>query len=866
VRCASICVGIIAYEDRHYRESDKRLLHAVEDAEAFHRYTSTAFDEKDSRHYLLTDSSANFSGINRTFLKLKEEGHFEFLIFYLSGHGELLEEDTAAGGWFCLADAVPGAPSLNRSAIDRLLQMVEVDRVLLVMDCCFAEATISGSEFFARLDRCITRVFVVSARANQRSWEDDGLGRSIFSDVLLRALSTESDIADAKGQIDLEGRLLPLLREQVPLVTASRKGGAEQEPVVGGVSVSQTLLPMVTTRSLGRQLTVAETVGRRVRKSLGLIAVTLILSLFALELTIFHVVAIGSGEIHVRPGLPATYGLLPFHLGQEVDSGLRLDDLDQRDEDVFNRLSQGDLWGFATRQDDRGMKQWLSEIEGGLSVAKKKSIAVFAVGTASIFDPSEQPPPWVEAGFLARLKARPIDQVAREIYPPRDEVDVSCGEQAGLKIDETILSADPEVFEKEIAWRAMTAPKDPQGRADALANMLRLAAYRAFHQNDADVRSREFQAFVRAVRRLTKFSDDVPSVRAYTLGTLAPATVGWCSMYSKFALAALNSGGPDQEATEAPFWNTFVEAYRDGDPALLSPEQDLARIALEELARLAPISERTMKELDAIVRHPGADVARTTPAVSLLSALAPLQALPNATTDAMADAMGARNSDEFSALAAFGLLAANSRHLDPESLAKVVDWADDHLQADRTISVFHEALGYLARPGFFPKTYESLLVSRLSPASRFEPTATNYQGETLINATSDQAVVALGRAALVIEQPASVLERLANVVAARPTMRDRAVVVEGISRWRYDGEIDLPQAILDRLRAKRIDAIGRSLEVELASTRLAKLSHPSQEQTMEQLVSAWKMESEPELRIAIAQVIGEAATADYRQR
>jgi hypothetical protein len=230
----------------------------------------------------------------------------------------------------------------------------------------------------------------------------------------------------------------------------------------------------------------------------------------------------------------------------------------------------------------------------------------------------------------------------------------------------------------------------------------------------------------------------------------------------------------------------------------------------------------------------------------------------------MADATGSPAGDEeFSALAAFALLAANARYLDPETSTKVIAWADGHLEADRTLSILHEGLGYLARPGFFPKSYENLLVSRLSPASRFEPRATNYLGETIINATSDQAVVGLGRAALVSELSESVLERLANVIAARPTMPGRQVVVEGLSQRRYAGAKDLPQAILDRLRATRIDAIGRSLEVELASARLAKLLRYGEDRMVDALLAAWRIESEPEVRIAIAQLVGAAAVAEH---
>jgi hypothetical protein len=345
MRCASITVGITAYDHRRYRESDMRLLYAEEDAKAFFRYISTAFDEPASKHLRIDESAATLERLRSGFRELADQGRFDLLVVYLSGHGDL-SDGPSGEGWFCMKEAAPGRPSLDRRALDEWLPAISAARVLLLIDCCFAEAVVSGSEFFGRLDNAITRVFVASARAGQRSWEDDGLKRSVFSDVLLRALSTESDIADGDGQVDLEGRLLPTLREQVPLLTVARKDGQVQEPVVGGVSVSRTLLPVVTTQSLGRQLTISQTVGRRIRKGLGIAAAVLVISLVFIDLATYHIAVAGAGELHVRPGLRSTYYLLPFHFGQEIDTGFTLDDLHERKDSVFESLRQGDLWGF----------------------------------------------------------------------------------------------------------------------------------------------------------------------------------------------------------------------------------------------------------------------------------------------------------------------------------------------------------------------------------------------------------------------------------------------------------------------------------------------------------------------------------------
>jgi hypothetical protein len=172
------------------------------------------------------------------------------------------------------------------------------------------------------------------------------------------------------------------------------------------------------------------------------------------------------------------------------------------------------------------------------------------------------------------------------------------------------------------------------------------------------------------------------------------------------------------------------------------------------------------------------------------------------------------------------------------------------------MSVFHEGLGLLAQAGYFPSRYQNLLVAKLSPSSRFEPKTVNYQGETIINSTSDRAVVALGRAAVLGELPGNVLSRLGNTVAARPALVDREVVVRGLSVRRYAHAENLGRAILQRLRLTRMDATARLLEEELIATRLAALPHSEREALTSELIAAWQVESEPEIKIAIATAIG----------
>src|SRR5712664_1900159 len=120
MHCASVCVGVVDYVDSRYRGSDMRLRYAVSDAEAFSRYASAISNdvpENSESHLLLTDRDAIADNLNTAFASIAKIKGLELFLLYLSGHGELLN----AGGWFCLADAKPGQPSLTGSMIRRLL-------------------------------------------------------------------------------------------------------------------------------------------------------------------------------------------------------------------------------------------------------------------------------------------------------------------------------------------------------------------------------------------------------------------------------------------------------------------------------------------------------------------------------------------------------------------------------------------------------------------------------------------------------------------------------------------------------------------------------------------------------------------------
>jgi hypothetical protein len=206
---ASVALGIVAYSDARLASDQARLHFAADDARAFHRYVTTAWNEDEGLHLCLTDQEATTDALERAIGQLAAAGPLDLFLLYLSGHGEIRANE----GWFCLADAATGEPSLTIAELDRLLATIDAGQVLVIADYCYSEASLAGSRFFAALDGDSARIFVASARSSQKAWEDTDLKRSILSDVLLKALASGSPLSERDGTVDVETKLIPHLRE-----------------------------------------------------------------------------------------------------------------------------------------------------------------------------------------------------------------------------------------------------------------------------------------------------------------------------------------------------------------------------------------------------------------------------------------------------------------------------------------------------------------------------------------------------------------------------------------------------------------------------------------------------------------------------
>ncbi len=854
MKLSSLCVGVCEYEKSAYNSSEMRLRYSVDDANAFSRYAALADgsdQDKSDRHVVLANLEATFENMNAVVERFASLGSVDLFILYLSGHGEVSGVDA---GWFCLADADPGRPSLTGPAIDNLLSKVSADHVLVVLDCCFAEAVLRGAPSLLSLGQSHSRVAVASARGNQRSWEDDNLRRSIFSDVLLRALSTNSSIADTRGFVAVEAALLPHLRLQVPLTAMARKRGVLQEPVSFGAVAQGIMLPTVSSVSFGRTVSASEAIRSGVRRVLMGLALTVFAALIFLEALIFHIAVDGSGEIVIRPGLSWSFAILPFHISETLETGFRLSDFDQRKDDVFKRLAAERDMGVRTHLDGDGIRTWLASLEPGLLTTKQASVTAFARGVLPKLDPNDAEAPTDETRFLSRLLRRTTAAVAADVYPRPLEINLDCSKPVASNMDFTLFSSDSGVFRRDAQWIAATAPSGAKERSVSTEAMVKWAAYRSYQRKTPDERGDEFAAFAKSVAILVDQVEDLDTKLSLT-ATLRSMSGTWCAVHAAFVRALIDR----EHDAEAELWSALELAPDDdpnGRPVFL---QASVSEALAQLSARRPLQKEKLEWLGNELNAGNIDLSLDVPLVNLLRRSAALQPLPETLVNAfLAKLRPPKDEFDFDPLIAARFLACNALFLNDAHRAIIRVWLSRNADSNRTMSDLHEALGCASAVWPLESSQIALLVSQLSPASRFPPKFTNYRGETIIFAGADRATIAIGRMAQRFPITEDLARQLATFSAGRTDLQDREAILLGLGHRWYGDQPITAEDIYIRLRSKISDSALRKVEEDVATAMIVSLKLAQQRSVIEGLLRCWRTEDDPALRLSIGHVVGAA--------
>ncbi|MET4214572.1 caspase family protein [Bradyrhizobium sp. LA2.1] len=837
----------------------------------------------------MTDRNATTANLNSAFASLARLESLQLFLLYLSGHGEL---DHASGGWFCLPDAQFGQPSLTGAMLRELIGKIPSDHIVVLIDCCHAEAVATGIGLPSDLNDRKGQLIIASARANQRAWEDDDLRRSLFSDVVLRCLSVGSPIADLAGGVDLETKLLPYLREQVPLEAAARKAGEAQEPVSGGWMAQPLKLTTVEGRSLGRSLSTAEAIRSGVRRGLIGIVAGLIASLVIIEAFVIHVAVTPTGTIVVRPGLSSTFGILPSHFSTEIDTGLHLSDLDTKNAEVFVKLANGTMREIRTHSDSQGLKTWLEDVMPELKSFRRKSMSVLARGTLTKFMPDEDPAPIEEAEFLATLRGEPITDIAYKLYNRSFSVFDSCSE-ASRSYDFTILAAPSEVSIRDMRWLTKTAPSDSKRLAMRIYNVVQLSAYRATHSSErrasfigrtdiaeeqyvmarevdteriaatltehsseADDKVKEFRAFVGAISALSRLGDRSEIYSSMPTPLNFPKNT-WCDLHAKFARAIL-ADKVESAAAEDEFRIMLGPPSTDVSKPPTS-DAHIAVAALGQLASVRPLSSSTLDTLASIIEAEN-DLTSITPARTLLDKIAAEQLLSDRLRNKLFEDLRSPDGQRDS-IGAVRILASNMRFLSQEQQTEVIDWLRSHSEENRTMSDIQEALGLVSkvRPIDLPRI--SLLEEQLPRASLFALPPSNYRGEIVLTASGETAAVALGRIGQTSVLSENTLSRLKNLAIARKDLVGREEILKALAAHWYGTGVNVPAKAFERLTEAEASQDWRSLEIDVAAIMI--LSRPPAERvvSLNALVDLWAKETEPALRIGLARLIAAASVA-----
>jgi hypothetical protein len=858
MRHASICVGIVEYVADYYRDSNMRLRFAASDAIAFNRYLEQgSAPQANAKHILITQGKATSAGVTAAFDQLAGGERVDLLVVYLSGHGERGNDD---GGWFCLADAEPGKCSLGAAQLDALLHGVDAVQTLVVIDCCHAETVFRHSRYFVQLGTSRTRLLIASARSDQRAWEVAALNRSVFSEVLLKGCSNQLHLQDSGGLIDVERTLFPFVREQVVLLAAANKNGSVQEPVTGGVSAIPLLMHSVSGSAFGRPISLADTLRARLRQILIGSACTLLIILMLVHVMTFHLVADSAGNIQVRTGLASTANLLPASLVDQVDTGYSVTHLDPRLPAFMSELARGEVHGIVSHADDLGLSAWTSLLVPYLTKSARASYDILVRGQPAELDATWSAAPFDEAQFLLSKNPAMLAEKLQRLYAAEPLDPPGCMSDPSGKIDERSLAPSPKVASQEIIWWAVRAGRRADDQLALFDNAIASTAYRSIHRkNSAGINyEATYLALAMQIVASQATNGTITQMHEHALSMLNTH----CRLHAALVLGLIapnGRSGPGAQG-EAVLAQAISGYDRETQGDVANSYQELAVTGLMLLIQNRLLNETTLSIITTLLANDPGDIGGGDFAQRILLSLAEHQVLPTPILH-LIDERSARAVKDPGSLEQLGIarvLSRNARFLPPARRMALKRLLTRMAATDKTMSCYHESLGFAGLAGPEPAISMAILGARLSPATLFAVPASTYRGETIILSTGDAAAVALGRLAQEIKLDSPMQVRLTRLAATRTDLPQRQALIAGLAYQRYGNEEMIADAIYRNLANASANARERALEVEVACTALVGRSKQAKDTISRDLLSQWSQESAAELRQALASTIGRA--------
>ena len=352
-----------------------QLRYAVNDANDVEHYLRTCWKKAELNVVRIKEDEATAAALEAGLTLLATQGPYKLCWIFMSGHGWV--DNSSAGLIVQPSEGAEGLPLFDVARLDRFVSSIIAERTILVLDCCFAEGLVRQMKFFGALDQSTARLYIASSRERQRTWEDDGVERSVFTAHLIDLLNTgnAASFGVRKDWLDVDAELFPALCEQVPLYVYQHKNGAHQEPVKGGIARAAVTLPVANTAQRVQDRTILGTVVLRLRQVvIGIAAMGVALLLFSYAL-LYYVEPGATGTLMVRHGTRSLEPLLRVLPLERVDTGIAVGNL-SNNAAAAAPLQSGYISGVWTHVTD--YRTWFTAVLAGLDAAAAAQYATLA--------------------------------------------------------------------------------------------------------------------------------------------------------------------------------------------------------------------------------------------------------------------------------------------------------------------------------------------------------------------------------------------------------------------------------------------------------------------------------------------------------
>ena len=851
--------GVSRYAAQILNDGSNRLQYAADDVRSFASYARAAWANADSLILrLATDDGASSASWTEAIDTL-HEARLDLFIGYLAGHGIKRDSDRFH---FCLHDAhiEDGSQKgiISGADIDHAFARVGARTSILFLDCCYAEGIVAGTSYFRTLNGDRARLFLVSARSDQRAWEDDSIGHGLFSNAVTQGLADGSTIAAPDGFVDVEV-LFARVSENVAARAFSRKGGARQEPIRGGATAGPVRLPTASVTVLEDQISTYEVLILSLRRWLKRVVLMTVAAAVVTDLSFQHLAVDADGDIVARSGIRL---LDPFRRtlpGGIVDTGFDADDIAPRDEvdtSDYDALRDGRL--LANRL--RGLGGWPTKLGPLLKTRVQASLSLLLSGelpvTVEMFESTMHPPPLDELAALISLRAgETIDAAARsfEYHVPEESLD--CAADVSRTVDFSNLNPRTAEFLKELDWR-MALAKD---RSRAVATAGRLVAYRL----NVHVREGSFGDESPNYDARSEFARFAAWGAGSAVSDLDAG--GWCQP-AALLLAALGNEGNVAAAAERVLVKTVrtFDLGTHGDVA--PPEVEISLFLLAIIAQHRVLEGATIDGVSGFLREDERGLNGPPDFVQWLSTIAPFTPFPDITREFLIDALTRPETEfEFRQVTAFEILCRQVLYLNEADRELLLNWRRDNQDEFGTFDSYAGGVAFLAP--FMPReevhSQIQAMSARTSEAHALVPLAATWRGDMMITQTDLPEWMAIARMAHTVDLSPATQEELTAYASVAPEHAPRTAALLAFAHQNEAIRLRDWPAFRRTLGHSTAEAWRRNLLVDAAAKQLCVDSASERRSAFDELLALWKRERTPVIRLGLGRTLQVATLCTF---